>query len=98
MLSVARESDPEQWHIQQQAAASLRQGFLQNRLILTARAIMPFQNRYNGSTRDTYAENYHQHNVSWYNPRQFYLGLTWRFGKTTINLRHAKKTEVSDKL
>ncbi len=76
----------------------LRQGFLQNRLILTARAIMPFQNRYNGSTRDTYAENYHQHNVSWYNPRQFYLGLTWRFGKTTINLRHAKKTVVSDKL
>ena len=76
----------------------LRQGFLQNRLILTARAIMPFQNRYNGSTRDTYAENYHQHNVSWYNPRQFYLGLTWRFGKTAINLRHAKKTEVSDKL
>ena len=76
----------------------LSQGFLQNRLILTARAIMPFQNRYNGSTRDTYAENYHQHNVSWYNPRQFYLGLTWRFGKTTINLRHAKKTEVSDKL
>lgn len=76
----------------------LRQGFLQNRLILTARAIMPFQNRYNGSTRDTYAENYHQHNVYWYNPRQFYLGLTWRFGKTTINLRHAKKTQVSDKL
>ena len=76
----------------------LRQGFLQNRLILTARAMMPFQNRYNGSTRDTYAENYHQHNVYWYNPRQFYLGLTWRFGKTTINLRHAKKTQVSDKL
>ncbi len=76
----------------------LRQGFLQNRLILTATAIMPFQNRYYGPTRDTYAENYHQHNETWYNPRQVRIGLTWRFGKTTINFRHAKKTEVSDKL
>ena len=76
----------------------LRQGFLQNRLILTATAIMPFQNRYYGATRDTYAENYYQHNVSWYSPRQFRLGLTWRFGKTSINFKHAWKTEVSDKL
>lgn len=76
----------------------LRQGFLQNRLILTATAVMPFQNRYYGPTRDTYAENYYQHNESWYNPRQFRLGLTWRFGKTSINFKHARKTEVSDKL
>lgn len=76
----------------------LRQGFLQNRLILTATAVMPFQNRYYGPTRDTYAENYYQHNESWYCPRQFYLSLTWRFGKTSINFKHAKKTEVSDKL
>ncbi len=26
------------------------------------------------------------------------LGLTWRFGKTNINFKHAKKAEVSDKL
>ena len=26
------------------------------------------------------------------------LGLTWRFGKTSINFKHARKTEVSDKL
>ena len=76
----------------------LRQGFLQNRLILTATAVMPFQNRYYGPTRDTYAENYYQHNEGWYNPRQFRLGLTWRFGKTSINFKHARKTEVSDKL
>lgn len=76
----------------------LRQGFLQNRLILTATAVMPFQNRYYGPTRDTYAENYYQHNESWYCPRQFYLSLTWRFGKTSINFKHARKTEVSDKL
>ena len=76
----------------------LRQGFLQNRLVLTATAVMPFQNRYYGPTRDTYAENYHQHNESWYSPRQFRFGLTWRFGKTSINLKHARKTEVSDKL
>lgn len=40
----------------------LRQGFLQNRLILSATAIMPFQNRYYGPTRDTYTETYYQHN------------------------------------
>ena len=76
----------------------LRQGFLQNRLILSATAVMPFQNRYYGPTRDTYAENYYQHNESWYCPRRFYLSLTWRFGKTSINFKHARKTEVSDKL
>ena len=45
-----------------------------------------------------FAENYWQHNESWYNPRQFRMGLTWRFGKTNINLKRAQKTEVSDKL
>lgn len=76
----------------------LRQGFLKNRLILSATAVMPFQNRYYGPTRDTFAENYYQHNESWYSPRQFRLGLTWRFGKTSINYKHARKTEVSDKI
>ena len=76
----------------------LRQGFLQGRLILTATAIMPFQDIYYSPIRDTYAENYHQHNKGWLNPRQFRLGITWRFGKTTINLKKARKTEVSDKL
>lgn len=76
----------------------LRQGFLQNRLILSVSAIMPFQNRYAAPVRDTYTATYNQHNESWYNPRQFRLGLTWRFGKTTINFKHAKKTEVSDTL
>lgn len=76
----------------------LRQGFLQNRLILTATALMPFQSRYYGPTRDTYTETYHQHNETWYSPRQFRLGLTWRFGETSINLKRAKKTEISDRL
>lgn len=76
----------------------LRQGFLQNRLILSATAIMPFQNRYYGPMRDTYTETYHQRNESWYNPRQLRLSLTWRFGKTSINLKHTRKTEISDKL
>lgn len=76
----------------------LRQGFLQNRLILSVSAIMPFQNRYAGPVRDTYTDTYYQHNEYWYNPRQFRLGLTWRFGKTSINFKHARKTEVSDKL
>lgn len=76
----------------------LRQGFLQNRLILSATGFMPFQNRYYGPTRDTYTETYHQHNESWYSPRQFRFGLTWRFGKTSINLKRTKKTEISDKL
>lgn len=76
----------------------LRQGFLQNRLILSATAIMPFHNRYYGPTRDTYTETYHQHNESWYNPRQFRIGVTWRFGKTSISFRHTRKNETSDKL
>ena len=76
----------------------LRQGFLQDRLILSVSAIMPFQNRYAGPVRDTYTDTYYQHNEYWYNPRQFRLGLTWRFGKTSINFKHARKTEVSDKL
>ena len=76
----------------------LRQGFLQNRLILSVSAIMPFQNHYAGPVRDTYTDTYYQHNEGWYNPRQFRLGLTWRFGKTAINFKHARKTEVSDKL
>lgn len=37
-------------------------------------------------------------NESWYNPYLFWFGLTWRFGKTSINFKHAQKTEVSDKL
>lgn len=76
----------------------LRQGLLQNRLVLSVSAIMPFQNRYAGPVRDTYTDTYYQHNEGWYNPRQFRLGLTWRFGKTSINFKHARKTEVSDKL
>lgn len=76
----------------------LRQGFLQDRLILSVSAIMPFQNRYAGPVRDTYTDTYYQHNEYWYNPRQFRLGLTWRFGKTSINFKHARKTEVSDEL
>ena len=76
----------------------LRQGFLQNRLILSVSAIIPFQNRYAAPVRDTYTDTFYQHNESWYNPRQFRLGVTWRFGKTTINFKHAKKTEVSDTL
>lgn len=75
----------------------LRQGFIQNRLVVTAAAIMPFQNRY-VSRHDTYTSTFEQHNHGWYCPRQMRLALTWRFGKTTINVRHTKKTEVSDKL
>ena len=76
----------------------LRQGFLQNRLILSVSAIMPFQDRYVEPLRDTYTDTYCQHNEFWYSPRQFRLGLTWRFGKTSINFKHARKTEVSDQL
>ena len=76
----------------------LRQGFLQNRLILNVSAIMPFQRRYAGSVRETATETYHQHNESWYDPRSLRLSLTWRFGKTSIKLKHARKTEVDDKL
>lgn len=76
----------------------LRQGFLQNRLILTVSAFLPFQNRYYGPTRDTYTETYHQHNGYWYNPRHIRIGMTWRFGKTSINIKRTKKTGISDKL
>lgn len=76
----------------------MRQGFLQNRLIVTAMGIMPFQKIFQGPQRDTFAENYHQHNKSWYDPRQLMINLTWRFGKTSINFKHAKKTEVDDKI
>ena len=48
--------------------------------------------------RQTRTATYRQHNSSWYNPSQFRLGLTWRFGKTDISPRHARKTSVSDKL
>ncbi len=76
----------------------LRQGFLQNRLILNVSAVMPFQRRYAGSVRETLTDTYHQHNESWYDPRSLRLSLTWRFGKTSIKLKHARKTEVDDKL
>ncbi len=78
--------------------AGLRQAFLQSRLILTLSAVMPFQTRYSSGERDTRTATYRQHNSSWYNPSQFRLGLTWRFGKTDISPRHARKTSVSDKL
>ena len=67
-------------------------------MTLSATAVLPFQNRYEGASRDTEAATYRQHNASWYNPRQFRFGLTWRFGKTEINLKRARKTEVSDRL
>ena len=57
-----------------------------------------FRNRYYGTTRDTYTKTYYQHNKYWYNPRQFRFSLTWRFGKTSVNLKHTKKTEISDML
>ena len=75
----------------------LKQSFLQNKLTLTATAIMPFQDKY-VSGHDTYTGTFEQHNSGWYSPRQMRLSLNWRFGKTTINMKHAKKTEVSDKL
>ena len=76
----------------------LRQGFLQNRLILNLAAVMPFQRHYAGSVRETTTDTYHQRNESWYDPRSVRLSLTWRFGKTSIQLKHARKTEVDDKL
>lgn len=76
----------------------LQQRFLQNRLTVSLLALMPFQRRYDGSVRDTYAENYHQHVVSWYDPRYFTVNVSWRFGKTDIRLRKARKNEVDDRL
>ena len=78
--------------------AGLRQAFLQSRLILTLSAVMPFQTRYENGASDTRTATYRQHNSSWYNPSQLRLGLTWRFGKTDVPLRHARKNDVSDKL
>ena len=76
----------------------LQQRFCQGRLTLSATAVLPFQNRYEGAARDTVAPTYRQHNAFWYNPRQFRFGLTWRFGKTEISLKRARKSAVSDKL
>ena len=76
----------------------LQQRLCQGRLTLSATAVLPFQNRYEGASRDTVAETFRQHNESWYNPRQLRFGLTWRFGKTQINLKRARKVAVSDKL
>ena len=76
----------------------LQQRFFQGRMTLSATAVLPFQNRYEGASRDTEAATYRQHNASWYNPRQFRFGLTWRFGKTEISLKRARKSAVSDKL
>ena len=76
----------------------IRREFLQNRSIMSLMAIMPFQGRYDNTERDTDTGSYHQHNESWYNPRQFHLGLIWRFGKTSVNLRHVRKTTTDDKL
>ena len=75
----------------------LRQGFFQNRLILASTAILPFQKKY-VSRHDTYTSTFEQHNRGWYSPRQMQFRLTWRFGMTTISMKHAKKTELSDKL
>lgn len=75
----------------------LRQGLFQNRLVFTAMTVMPFQKYYYGQERDTYAQNYHQHNKSWYSPRLFRLNVSWRFGKTEINLKRTRKNNVSDK-
>ena len=76
----------------------LQQRFFQGRMTLSATAVLPFQNRYEGASRDTEAATYRQHNASWYNPRQFRFGLTWRFGKTEISLKRARKSAVNDKL
>ena len=77
---------------------SLQQRFCQGRLTLSATAVLPFQNRYEGAARDTVAATYRQHNAFWYNPRQCRFGLTWRFGKTEISLKRARKSAVNDKL
>ena len=76
----------------------LRQAFLQSRLVLTLSAVMPFQTHYMNGERDTRTATFYQHNSAWYNPSQLRLGLTWRFGKTDISLKHARKSTVSDKL
>ena len=76
----------------------LRQRLIDGRLTLSLTALMPFQRRYGGSQRDTYAENYHMYMVSGYDPRYFGLSASWRFGKTEIRLRKARKNEVDDRL
>jgi len=76
----------------------LRQGLIQNRLILSILVHMPFQNVYSGAVRDTFAESYRQHNESFSRPRQVMLSASWRFGKTTLDLKRARKSEVDDKL
>ena len=76
----------------------LQQRLADGRLTLQLLAMMPFQRRYNGSVRNTYAENYHMQMVSWYDPRYFSLSASWRFGKTEIRLRKARKNVVNDQL
>ena len=76
----------------------LQQRLANGRLTLQLLAMMPFQRRYYGSVRDTFAENYHMHMVSWYDPRYFSFSASWRFGKTEIRLRKARKNMVDDKL
>ena len=76
----------------------LRQAFLQSRLVLTLSVVMPFQTHYMNGERDTRTATFYQHNSAWYNPSQLRLGLTWRFGKTDISLKRARKSAVSDKL
>ena len=37
--------------------------------------------------QDTYAENYDQHDESWYGPLQFSMGLFLRFCRNSINFK-----------
>ena len=76
----------------------LQQRLVDGRLTLSLAALMPFQRQYGGSERDTYADNYHMHMASWYDPRYFGLSVTWRFGKTEIRQRKVRKNMVDDSL
>jgi len=76
----------------------LQQRFLQDRLTLALTAVMPFQDRYAGPVREAVTGTFHQRSESWYDPRSLRLSLSWRFGKTDISLRRARKSTVSDQL
>ncbi|MDT3357155.1 MAG: TonB-dependent receptor [Bacteroidota bacterium] len=76
----------------------LRQGLMRNRLILSALVNMPFQNVCSGAVRYTSTESYRQRNESFVRARQIMLSVSWRFGKTTIDLKRARKSKVDDKL
>ncbi|MDR1610774.1 MAG: TonB-dependent receptor family protein [Candidatus Symbiothrix sp.] len=73
----------------------LRKSFLKDRLTVQFSASNPFKERYSRTTK-TWTETYYQESVNVWRQREFRIGISYRFGEMTAQIKKAKRSIVND--